>query len=264
MSRNYKLSNSGLAEICSYEAWAPKPYLDSGGVKTWLFGATSSDIKNLKLIPWTQEATIDYGLDMLRKHVQKYVDAVNGELNVDVKQHEFDALVSITYNIGTGDTVHDKGGMAGSTFIDLVNAKRPASEVVAAMKRFKYDNGKIIQGLINRRKKEGDLYQYGKYSSNFKCMKIEVNPSTHKPRYTGQIDLRPWLTVAKIATLEASNTIIPTTPNTTISNSQIGNTLDKKDKDVIELEKKPTQGESTYNSWGAVFNLIKALFGGKK
>lgn len=234
--RNYKISNKGLAELCSYEAWASKPYLDSGGVKTWLFGATDSDIKKLSSVPWTQEETIEFGIEMLRKHVQKYVDAVNSELDVDITQEQFDALVSITYNIGTGNTKNDTGGMAGSTFMKRVNAKATASSVVSAMAAWNKDNGRVIQGLVNRRKKEGELYQYGKYTSDWKCARIVANPTSHKPSYSGTVNLKPYLADGAPAVLDK-----PVEP-----------VLQSKEQ-IIEQPKS--------SIWEAIFNVIRALIG---
>lgn len=56
-----------------------------------------------------------------------YVSAVNRGLRVLVSQNQFDALVSITYNIGVGQK-----GFAGSTFLRLINEGRLA-EVGAAI-----------------------------------------------------------------------------------------------------------------------------------
>jgi hypothetical protein len=157
---------------------------------------------------------------MLKKHVQKYVDAVNNVLNVDITQEQFDALVSITYNIGTG-------GMARSTFMRRINAGASPSSVVVAMKMWDQDNGRVVKGLINRRQKESDLYQYGKYSSGMKCSVITVNPITHQPKYSDTLNLAPYLT---------ETPIIPTTSNTINSTKILSEKERQKEPETLSTE----------------------------
>jgi len=173
--RNYKLSKMGKAEIISYEAIILTPYIDSGGVKTVGIGATVSDIPDIKSWSWDKEISITQAVDMFLRHVDKYAAAVNKALKVDVTQEQFDALVSITYNIGTG-------GMAGSTFMRRVNEKAAPDRVAAAMLMWNKDNGKTIPGLTTRRRKEGALYASGVYSSGGKALIAPTN-SAHKPVY---------------------------------------------------------------------------------
>lgn len=191
------ISKLGLMELASYEGLANYPYLDSVGVKTYGIGLTSTDTSNLAKMPWTQFTSDADCVKLFASKVQHYVDAVNSELKVGLKQHEFDALVSITYNIGTGNTVTNKGGMAGSTFIDLINKKAAPAAIVAAMKMWNKGTvgGKrvVIKGLVNRRQKEADLYLSGKYLSQGKVARIIVNQSSHKPSYSGYVNIEPYL-----------------------------------------------------------------------
>lgn len=187
------ISKLGLMELASYEGLANYPYLDSVGVKTIGIGLTRTDVPDIAKLPWDTFISDRDCVQMFAEKVQHYVDALNGELKVAVKQHEFDALVSITYNIGTGNTKLDKGGMAGSTFIDLVNAKADPKKIVAAMAMWNKGTigGKrvVIKGLTNRRAKEADLYLTGNYKSNGRVARIIVNPTTHKPAYSGFVNI---------------------------------------------------------------------------
>ncbi len=181
------ISKEGLAELAAYEAIILKPYLDSVGVKTVGVGSTKSDIPDIALWAWDREITIKEAIDIYKKGLKKYVDAVNAALKVPVKQHEFDALVSITYNIGTG-------GMRGSTFMKLVNSKASPAQIVSAMQRFNRAGGRVLKGLVNRRKAESELYLTGKYAHNGKVSVVPVSAS-HQPIYKNakSIDIRPFL-----------------------------------------------------------------------
>ncbi len=181
-----KTSNNGLLEIASYEGLAQTKYKDGGGVQTIGIGSTVSEIKDIADWAWDKVLTIEECLELFRKSLVKYEKAINTALTVDVTQLEFDALVSITYNIGTG-------AMAGSTFMRRLNANDKPERVANAMKMFCNDNGHRIQGLVNRRNKEALLFVNGMYSNDGLCDKILVNPTRHTPIYNGRIDLRPYL-----------------------------------------------------------------------
>ena len=162
------LSKEGLAELASFECICLKPYLDSGGEKTVGIGATRSDIPDLAMWSWDREISIEQAVELYKKGLQKYVAAVNKAITkLEVSQTLFDALVSICFNIGVS-------GMAKSTFIKKVNADAPLREIVAAMAMWNKDNGKVVQGLINRRKKEADLILTGEYSSGGKVPLVPV------------------------------------------------------------------------------------------
>jgi len=154
-----ELSKLGYCALANYECLCLKPYLDSGGVKTVGIGSTVSDIPDLALWDWNKEISIEEAVRLYKKGLTKYVAAVNRSLTrLEIPQTLFDALVSITYNIGTG-------GMAGSTFMKRVNAGESLDRIVQAMAAWNKDNGKVVQGLINRRKKEADLILKGDYGT---------------------------------------------------------------------------------------------------
>lgn len=176
------LSKQGYLELADREGLATTPYLDSVGVKTVGIGQTISDIKDLPSWPWTKSISAEEAVNLYKKSLQKYIDAVNKALKVPVTQNQFDALVSITYNIGTG-------GMAGSTFMKRINASAPVAQVVAAI--LMWNKPPEIMG---RRRKEADLYRYGTYSNKDGCVdKINVNAKTHKPSYKGRVSIVEYL-----------------------------------------------------------------------
>src|SRR5690606_11137903 len=90
---------------------------------------------------------------------QPFVDAVNEAITVDVKQHEFDAMVIMAFNIG-------EEGFKGSSVAKLVNDPRadtPYASLEDAWKAWNKSQGKINQGVINRREAEWDMYSQGIY-----------------------------------------------------------------------------------------------------
>ncbi len=180
-----EISKQGLIELANYEALAHTKYIDSGGVQTIGIGMTVSEIKDIKSWPWDKELSTQECVEMYANSIKKYQDAVNKALKVPVEQHQFDVLVSITYNIGTG-------GMAGSTFMRRINAKDSPERIVSAMKAWNKDNGKVVKGLINRRNAEGVVYLTGKYKNDGTVGLIVVN-SAHKPVYKGRVSIEEYL-----------------------------------------------------------------------
>lgn len=70
---------------------------------------------------------------------------------VVLRQVQFDALVSITYNIGTG-------AFSTSTMLKKVRVFPDDMTIRDEFLRWVYVNGQVVQGLVNRRTKEADYY----------------------------------------------------------------------------------------------------------
>ncbi len=182
-----KTSKQGLIELANYEALSNTLYLDSGGVRTIGIGMTVSEIPDIREWSWDRRIETDECVRMYQRSLIKYENAVNKAIKpgIEITQAQFDALVSITYNIGTG-------GMAGSTFMKRVNAGASPSSVVAAMQAWNKDNGRTIRGLVNRRAAEGRVYMTGKYTNDGTVQHIIVN-SAHKPVYKGRINIEEYI-----------------------------------------------------------------------
>lgn len=180
------ISKEGIVEIGMYEALANQPYLCSANVKTIALGVTPSNIPELKTWPWTKTITDEEAVQMFLNALKSYDQAVRRALKVKVKKHEFDMLVSITYNIG-------KAGMAGSTFMRRLNAGETPQRVVEAMQWWDKVKGKTVQGLVNRRRAESIVYTTGEYKNDNTVARISVAPMTHKPVYRGRVNIMQYL-----------------------------------------------------------------------
>lgn len=100
----------------------------------------------------------------LAEDVAKVEDALNGALRVPTTQPQFDALVSLGYNVGIGDdgtkpgiADPDDSGLLGSTLL----RKHNAGDWLGAADEFpKWRNsgGVVNQNLVARRKLERAMY----------------------------------------------------------------------------------------------------------
>jgi lysozyme len=136
-------SSKAIALIKKFEGCKLKAYLCPAKVPTIGFGATGPDVK-LGMV-WTQ-AKADA---RLASDVAKFAKGV-AAIVPKATQSQFDALVSLAYNIGLG-------ALKGSTLLKLHNAgnhKAAAAEFAKWVKA----GGVTLPGLVTRRKAEAALY----------------------------------------------------------------------------------------------------------
>lgn len=88
---------------------------------------------------------------LLRDTLTSYEDGVNRAVTVHLCQHQFDALVSLCYNIGVG-------ALSGSTLVRLLNIGDYAGAAEQIL-RWNKQAGKVLPGLVNRRRAEYDLFK---------------------------------------------------------------------------------------------------------
>lgn len=130
--------------VREFEGLRLEAYLDTGGVWTIGYGHTGEEVKRGLTIDLAQAET------WLTEDLREAEGYVSKLVKVGLTQNQFDALVSFVYNIG--------GTAFGySTLLRKLNAgdhEGAANQLL----RWNKDNGKVIGGLTNRRKKERELF----------------------------------------------------------------------------------------------------------
>jgi lysozyme len=142
-----KTSQKGINLILSFEGFSSKPYPDSAGIPTIGYGNTYyPGGKKVTL----KDASIskEKGAELFSSVLPTYEKIVNSKIKVTLTQNQFDALVSHTYNTGGSDTL-----------FSLIN-KKADPETIKDWFTSKYTTagGKVLNGLIKRRKAEADLF----------------------------------------------------------------------------------------------------------
>lgn len=124
------------------EGCPPKIYLDPVGIPTGGYGHTKGLTKDMVGQP-VSAAQADA---WLREDLQSAVAAVNKLVKVPLTQHQFDALVDFTFNVGTGN-------FQSSTLLKMINA----GDMDAAddqFARWVFAKGQKLPGLVKRRELE--------------------------------------------------------------------------------------------------------------
>lgn len=150
-----KISEEGVKMIGKFEAFVGKPYLDAVGV--WTIGYGNTYYPNGRKVKSSDpELTIEEArklkMDIINRDFAAAVNIILADQisKGKIKQHQFDALVSLAYNIGTN-------ALQGSSVVRNIKAGR----ITAAADSFLlWNKGKVngrrvvLKGLVNRREAE--------------------------------------------------------------------------------------------------------------
>lgn len=156
------ISSTGTQLIHSFEKLRLKPYLCPAGVPTIGWGNTF--YQNGKKVKLTDRPISEKEADELYAFIISMCAAdVNSLLKVPVKQHQFDALVSFAYNVGSDIDADDiPEGLGDSTLLKLINNNPDDPKIVAEWLKWNKSNGKVSNGLVRRRTVEVYYYTTGK------------------------------------------------------------------------------------------------------
>ncbi len=142
------VSDAGVALIKHFEGLKLDAYPDPGtGGDPWTigFGTTGPEVKPGMRISEAQAE------EFLRIDLASFGIAVSELVKVPLRQHQFDALVSFSYNVGAG-------ALGSSTLLRKINGGdfRGAS---MEFLRWCYAGGQVMEGLRRRRLAEQKMFE---------------------------------------------------------------------------------------------------------
>lgn len=154
MSR--KIDAEALAHVKRWEGFRAKAYPDPGSRDgkpvTIGYGQTRRNGKPIKLGETITEAEAEAWLLQELARVSAVVDRL---VKVPLSDNQHGALVSFTYNVGDD-------AFAKSTLLKKLNAGDYES-VPAQLSRWNKNDGKVMEGLTNRRAAEAGLWAKGAF-----------------------------------------------------------------------------------------------------
>ncbi|GHT16290.1 lysozyme [Bacteroidia bacterium] len=143
-----KLSDAGKKLIKDFEGLRLKAYQCSAGVWTIGYGHTGAVNEGEEVTQFYADTFFDF--DVLR-----FEDAVNDALmggqTPPLQQHQFDALVSLAYNIGVA-------AFKGSTLVKRAKVNPNDPLIGGEFMKWCNANGKYNEGLHKRRAAEAKFY----------------------------------------------------------------------------------------------------------
>jgi len=138
-------SKQGLALTERFESCRLTAYQDIRGIWTIGWGHVGPEV--VEGLTWTQnQADSQLVMDMLHA-----TNTVNRLVTAPLSQNEFDAVVDLVYNIGSGN-------FAGSTMLKLLNAG-DMSNAVLEFDKWDRAGGQVVAGLLRRREAETQEFQ---------------------------------------------------------------------------------------------------------
>ena len=140
-----KLDESGYSELHKREGLRTKPYLDTRGIPTISLGVTYYP-NGRKVTMQDKPLTIEQAERLGKVIADRFAAEVTALIKSKVNQNQFNALVSIAYNIGIN-------GFKSSSFLKLVNKNPNDPKIKEAIMLWTKN-----KELIGRRKAEANQY----------------------------------------------------------------------------------------------------------
>lgn len=147
-----RTSEAGLALLREVEGLRLKAYRDGGGVWTIGYGHTRGVKAGQVITEAMAGLYLEQDVEVAEATIHRHLpDAICAAL----PQAAWDALVSFVFNLGDQAFVNADKSLTG---ICRALLRRAWSDVPHQMRRWIYDNGERIDGLVNRRDKESALW----------------------------------------------------------------------------------------------------------
>ena len=148
-------SDKGVEQIKFFEGFRSLPYKDVGGKLTVGYGHLmvhgDGTVEGSPI-------TMGQATSLLRNDLKHAESTVTMAVKLPLEQHQFDALVSFVFNVGSG-------AFLGSTLLQRLNGK---NYMAAADEFLKWDkvDGQHNKSLFNRRFAERSCFIGGDYATH--------------------------------------------------------------------------------------------------
>ncbi len=156
-----KISQNGIDFIAGHEGFRANAYDDlqpnlkltaSTKLKgTLTIGYGTIKYANGTRVKWNDTITKAKAQELLGIQVEQHCATFKKAIKVPLTQNQYDALASFSYNLGSAAITNNK------TLLNAINV-RNWSAAVAQMKLYNKAGGRVLQGLVKRRKAETDLF----------------------------------------------------------------------------------------------------------
>lgn len=134
------LTAAGLVALANFEGFRSEAYVPvPGDIPTIGFGSTGG-------VEIGDRISVPQALERLMRDVGDAESAIGRCVKVPLSQGEYDAYTSFAFNVGGN-------AFCASTLVKKLNAG-DYQGACAELKRWVYVDGRVVQGLVNRREAE--------------------------------------------------------------------------------------------------------------
>jgi len=147
------VSDECINFVKSFEGFSSTIYKDCVGVSTLGYGMTGKEINGITSISEPQASS------MLKELINKsYGSVINNDLvsrRVVLNQNQFDAIVSMAYNVGTA------GLLSSTLYRNIIAGIRDRPTITTDFQMWDKAGGNTVQGLLRRRTAEAEMFLAG-------------------------------------------------------------------------------------------------------
>lgn len=143
-----KTSKKGIDFIKGFENLELKPYIDIAGVPTIGYGHVLKVYEQSQFQNGISEAKAE---ELLAEDLKVAEDWVNRNVKVDLEQNQFDALVSMVFNLGSAPKTV-------ALINDRASEEAIREEWMTGVYYRKNGKLKVANGLVRRRKEELEMF----------------------------------------------------------------------------------------------------------
>jgi lysozyme len=141
--------SKGIPIIRKFEGLRLRAYKCPAGL--WTIGYGSTFYENNSRVEENDKITIERADQLLFFVVRKFENEVKKLVKSAINENQLGALTSFAFNAGTGN-------LQKSTLLKKVNANPNDPTIRDEFMRWTKAGGKVLNGLVTRRKAEADLY----------------------------------------------------------------------------------------------------------
>jgi lysozyme len=126
-----------------------KAYLCPAG--KWTIGYGNTFYENNKKVRQGDVITKERAEKLFATILERFEKEVDKLLSVEVNDNKFSALVSFAYNVGVAN-------LKSSTLLKKVNENPNDRSIAKEFSKWRFSNGKVLNGLVTRRAKEAEIF----------------------------------------------------------------------------------------------------------
>jgi lysozyme len=144
-----KVNKLGINMMHHFEGCRLQAYQCSA--KVWTIGWGNTYYQDKKPVKQGDKVTQDQADELFEMIMNEFAIEVRNALTKEVNENQFSALVCFAYNVGIGN-------LKKSTLLRKVNVNPNDETIALEFAKWNKAGGKVLNGLVRRRKAEADLY----------------------------------------------------------------------------------------------------------